>query len=85
MRVACPAISSVAQPSWLWGSQASCLTNYISQQARRLLAPQASSLCYLRRPPPPRIPPSRPRTICRPIELLAARIALFAIEVANES
>jgi len=40
---------------------------------------------YLRRPLPPRIPPRIPRAICRPIELLAARIALFTIEVANES
>jgi hypothetical protein len=40
---------------------------------------------YLRRPLPPRIPPRIPRAICRPIELLAARIALFTIEVASES
>jgi len=40
---------------------------------------------YLRRPLPPRIPPRIPRAICRPIELLAARIALFTIEVATES
>src|SRR6266576_6340206 len=40
---------------------------------------------YLRRPLPPRIPPRMPRAICRPIELLAARIALFTIEVASES
>ena len=40
---------------------------------------------YLRRPLPPRIPPRIPRAICRPIELLAARIALFTTEVASES
>src|SRR5207249_5419560 len=37
-------------------------------------------LHYLRRPLPPRIPPRIPRTSCRPIWLLAARIALLAIE-----
>jgi hypothetical protein len=72
----------VAQPSWLWGRQASCLTIWANKQARRPLAPQARSLCYLRPVLPPRIPPRIPRTSCRPIWLLAARIALLAIEVA---
>ncbi len=40
---------------------------------------------HLRLPLPPKIPPSRPRAICRPSWLLAARIALLAMEVANES
>ena len=45
----------------------------------------STATIYLRRPLPPRIPPRIPRAICRPIELLAARIALFTIEVASES
>jgi hypothetical protein len=67
------------------GETPGCRNNIVRWLEASFCMLEACAPNYLRRAPPPKIPPSRPRVICRPSWLLAARIALLAIEVAKES